>query len=729
MATERAWPPKSPRAALLSSPSGRRKYLSGESDYLQRAPLKPSASTPNLLERLRAARTNNDYLGDMAPQEDGEEDEETLKLQLAAIEAKLKLKKLQQSKTKSEVPRAHPRTNDAVVIGASPTKRPIPSLEPRSPSRVLLGIDKGMRGADVSLRRVKSTSERSKTRPSKAIRPTSRVSGLGSQRSTASNTGVSSVKSFSDRMAAVRDKDRNKDALRSSAALGRSKSFKLDKEEVETYRRLTEEEPKRNRSPVRPPAGQAYSRDDILKAKADTNGGLRMKKSRTEADLRQPPSRPSSRGVGGETADPSSEGDPGLFESFSGLHLASRILPHSFLKRTLPREDFTTFRIPDLLREVKSPDYDLPNGIGDYVVFGVIASKSTPRDHAQKVEEKSIGTKDWERKWEDGSQNQRKFIVMTITDLQWSLDLYLFGTAVPRYHRMTPRTVVAILNPAIMPPKKGKEDSGAFSLALHDGDDAVLEIGTAKHLGYCNVLRKDGKECGQWVNATKTEICEWHLNQQLHKTQSGRMGVNTGSNGSKLNSRNFIFDSRAKGSREGQGRTGLLPRQQGEKYNPWNGSYFISGSNAGPNTNSGPNGRNFDDPFLAEGSLSEARDKKTLLKLRQERQQKEDDIAKKLSTFEAGRAGSEYLRHRTGASTPAGTQRDSEAGSQRSGLSAKENIMKSRSDANESRKRAADSVRLSPVKKTRFLTEKGIRLAGRESLGVTKNDDDDLEIV
>ena len=757
MAAEEAWPPKSPQAALLSSPRGRRKYLSNE--HGQRSPIKHSATTPNLLDRLRAARSNNDYLENSdPPQEEEEDDEETLRLQLAAIEARLKLKKLQQTKSKSGTPRppsCRPTSADGtgswpslgrvennqsqeasreVLVGLSPTKKTTPMLKPKSPSRVLLGIDKGIKGADVSLRRAKSTAERSRsTRPESSIRPASRVSGLSSQRSAASATNNGSVMSFSERMASTRDNDRSKDAQRHSALLGRSKSFKVAQSEVESYRQLAEEQPKLIRSPTRPGPQHVYSREDVLRAKEDDTGVSKITKT-SGPDLR-PRSPPSSQV---QTHDSTSiaQADSSLFEAFSGLHLASRILPQSFLKRTLPEDQFAIYTLPDLLRDVKSPEYELPDGVGDYVIFGVIASKSTPRDHKQKVEEKSVGSNDWERKWEDGSQNHRKFIVMTLTDLEWSLDLYLFGKAVPRYHRLTPGTVVAILNPSIMPPRKGREDTGAFSLSLHDGDDTILEIGMAKHLGYCNVLRKDGKECGQWVNAIKTEVCEWHLNLQLSKAQSSRMGLNTGSNGTKLNSRDFIFDSRMKGSREGDGSRHGWQRRGGKGYDSFTeSSYYVSNSNPGFSARAqqiGSSGRGRmidpDDPFIEQGQLG--RDKKTLLKLRRERQEKEEDIAKKLSTFESGRAGSEYLRRRAAAANPSGTQNlDGDSGTQRSTMTAKANIMRSRSDANESRKRAADSVRLSPVKKTRFITDKGIREAGRESLGVTNVDDDDLDIV
>ena len=744
MAAEQSWPPKSPRAALLSSPSGRRKYLSNDHN-VQRSPVKYSATTPNLLDRLRAARTDNDYLDTSDPSQEDEEDEETLRLQLAAIEAKLKLKKLQ-SKSRTNTPRPtsrrpssadgsrplqswgqkydEPQRSSDVLVGISPTKKPAPMIEPKSPNRVRLGIDKGIKGADVSLRRAKSTNERSITRINLSSRVTPRTE-LGSQRSTTS-TGVGSVQSFSERMSSVRDNDRSKDAQRNSALLGRSKSFNVKKEEIDTFRQLADEQPKRDRSPIPRDIQQAYSRDDILRSKE----GVTIDKPHA-SNRRQSPSRPSSHNASHDPGN--NQPDSSLFEVFSGLHLASRILPHSFLKRTLPEDKYAKYSIPDLLRDVKSPEFELPNEVGDYVVFGIIASKSTPLDHKQKVEQKSVGSNDWERKWEDGSQNHRKFIVMTLTDLDWSLDLYLFGTAVPRYHRLTPGTVVAILNPTVMPPKRGKEDTGAFSLTLHDGDDTVLEIGQAKHLGHCTARRKDKSECGQWINALKTDICEWHLNLALSKTQSDRMGLNTGSNGAKLNNRDFMFDSRTKGSRAGQGRGSGLQKTDGQKFDfSTQSSYFMS-SNPGFAARAqalanGASTRAFDpdDPFIGEGQLS--RDKKSMLRKRSERQEKEEEIAKKLSTFESGRAGSEYLKRRIAKANPSASNND--AGMHHPAMTNKDHIMRSNADTTESRKRGADSVRLSPVKKTRFITDKGIREAGRESLGVTNvDDDDDLDIV
>jgi len=755
------WPPSSAKAALLSSPSGRRKYQELGAAALRMSPLKRSNTTPCLLDRMRAARDDRDVLPEPVASEE-EEDEETLQLKLAAIEAKLKLKKLQKSKEKEDTSDRYgssrlssaasalarnplspqkPRTE----VPMSPSRRQQQPAEQKSPARVLLGIDKGVRGADVSLRRARTTTGVSQRSQDNGARNnallTSRGSASGSARSTGAGKPLERphVKSFGERMDEVREKERKQEKKRETVNVNRSTGFKFNHAELNSYRAAAEEI--KARSPVRSPTKHThqavYSREEILAASNNSNAGNKvLKKSRTMPDLRQAPPRPTL-----ERAESSSQGDASLYEGFSGLHLSSRILPHTFLKRTLPSESFTTFTIPDLLRDVKSPDYQVHESVADYVIVGVIASKSSPLDHKNDRDEQSAGKSDWERKWQDGTQNQKKFMVLTLTDLKWTIELYLFGTAVPRYHRLSPGTVVAVLNPGIMPPKKGREDTGAFSLTLHDGEDTVLEIGTARDLGYCNVMKKDGKLCGSWVDISKTEVCEWHLNNQLAKAQSSRMGVNTGTNGyggegTRNRNRSDVFDSRLRGDGE---KVGLRPRNEGHRYDKYTGSHFyVASSNTGVASRMGSNRSTTgsvaldSDPFGAEGLSS--RDKEARLQKRMAAQQKEREIARKLTGLGAGSAGAEYLRHKTDSAN--GGERSmtaNEARSQHSALATKANIMSQHAGANENGKRAADSVRLSPIKKTRFVTAKGIREAGRESFGGRQNDDDndddDLDIV
>lgn len=773
-----SWPPLSPRAALLSSPSGRRKY---EAYQISQSPEKRSTARPDLIDRLRAARRGDELsLREDPNLEDPEEDEETLRLQLAAIEAKLKLKKMQQIKARAQTPGrnlAGPKsvyesstTSSAgfsklqeptpepprVEVLKSPTRQVHPATQPRSPSRVLLGIDKGLRGGDVSLRRANTISSSGRQKDASSFgggRASSRSSEFTSARS---GFSIESRKTFSERMTEVRERERGQEQRRETTHRKRAKGFGVDEAEIEKYRLMSREIPISGplRSPARLHHEKGYSRDEVLRATEDGNPGMRhLKKSRTMPNLRESPSRPSSRGTDNLDAP---HPDASLFEGFSGLHLTSRILPHSFLKRTLPSDQFTVYRIPDLLKQVTSPTYELPDSVCDYVVFGVIASKSSPMDQKKTAAESTtVGANDWERQWEDGSQNQRRFMAFTLTDLKWTIEVYLFGTAVPRYHRLTPGTVVAILNPGLMPPKAGKTDTGAFSLNLNNGEDTVLEIGSARDLGYCKTVKKDGKECGSWLNAAKTDICEWHLNAQLNKTRSQRMGVNTGTNGfggTGSGGRRTFFDKGSSGKGE---RNGLLGRD-GHRYDRSSGShFFVATSNAGPTSDSKYRaGFLNNQPSIPEGNLSRDRDARVRKHLAA--QEKEREIAEKLgggleNGLGFGGAGAEYLRTRhskTGGKDVAGgkgtaangsaTGAGSTIGSERSAsiLSGPPTnaLEDSKLNGNGRKRRAAD-VRLSPVKKTRFVTEKGIREAGRESVGVAaarRNADeseDDLEIV
>jgi minichromosome maintenance protein 10 len=790
-----SWPPKSPKAALLSSPSGRRKYQQYmEQPHKYTSPIKGATTTPSLRNTSARLFDEDENINSESMEED--EDEETLQLKLAAIEAKLKLKRLQQSKARlqaepSEASAVHdnsqkrptsaratsrlrertdqnstvPAPEIALEVPISPTKKPTTSAEPKSPGRVLLGIDKGIKGHDVSLRRARSTRDGTFQRTTSRLdRPLSRSSAFSSVRSTtpaATATG-GQMKSFSEKMAESRSVERSREGQREAIVRNRRTGFKLNQAEIEGLRRAAEEAQTHS-----PPRFVKYReevelrRDNVSRSQGESKvTSPRLKRSHTAPNLRSPSRKPS-HSSGHEDSNTeqknTQDGDASLFESFSQLHLSTRILPHSFLQRNLADNSCTSLRLPQLLKSVHAPLYELPESVVDYVVFGIIASKSSPQDHKTGTGgAKSAGSvkasNEWEKQWEDGSQNQRKFMVLQLTDLTWSVDLFLFGTALPRYHRLSLGTVVAILNPGIMPPKKGKEDSGAFSLTLHSGEDTVLEIGTARDLGFCKAVKRDGKECGSWVNLAKTEYCDWHLDAQISKTQAGRMGVNTGSNGSGLRggggggggggpgARSRFNSVRVPGrggeAKEGQG---LLPQKEGQRFDSHTGShYFITSSGGGSNSgvSGGPAYRSDrsaanlldmddDDPFIAEGQLS--RDKESRLRKRLADEEKERSIARTLARNNSGGAGGEYIRQRLGVDSSCA----SDQGRQRSAPTLTVGILNLDPAGKANRKRPAESVRLSPVKKTRLLTEKGIRHPGRESLGGTHDhvDDDDLDIV
>ncbi|KAH0211457.1 hypothetical protein KCU90_g26533, partial [Aureobasidium melanogenum] len=214
------------------------------------------------------------------------------------------------------------------------------------------------------------------------------------------------------------------------------------------------------------------------------------------------------------STEPATDGS--CFESFSSLHLSKRKLPHTTLARALDGKEIYT--IPRLLKEIKAPTYEPPDCETDFVVLAVIASKSTPFDTRPKHKQTSS--------IEDDDSRSTKFMVMTLTDLKWEVDLFLFDTAFEAFWKMTPGTVIAILNPSIMPPKTNQH-SGKFSLKLASSEDSVMEIGSARDLGFCTALKKDGQECHSWVNTRKTKFCDFHIELAVNKTRASRMEVNT----------------------------------------------------------------------------------------------------------------------------------------------------------------------------------------------------------
>lgn len=819
------WPPKSPRDALLSSPNGRKRY-----QELQRrrenmgSPLKHAEATPNLQDK--AGQLLSDGVGG---QED--EDEETLQLKLAAIEARLKIKQLQKgrgrpgtasssledgsnanSRPASAVglsSRPHDQDqallsrnsnlasskapDDDVQVPLSPTRREAPSAEPWSPRRYQLGIDKGLKGSDVSLKRPPSART--------GARPTSR---LGTRDGAAPRSGdpfaspatrddVKRPKSFSERIAESRstDKSRWERAERAERIQNsRSTAFQFDKAEVEAYKTAAAEARAKSppKSPTRSRRAENFSRDDILRSynnqstpalkrsqtapSVRTNGSddgpkgskARVHRRSQKSESESFPPRPKSS-QDGQDGDETS--DSSKFEVYSEFQLSSRILPHSFLSRAMDNK--TIFSIPDILRTVKAPEFELPEVEGDYVVFGIIAWKSPPKE---KVPSKFITKKEVDP-YDDGLNNTNRYMSLTLTDLKWTVELYLFDTAFPRYYKLSEGSVIAILNPTIMPPPKNRTDTNKFSLVVSSSDDKILEVGFSQDMGFCKAIRKDGKACQSWLDARKTEFCDFHVDLQVRRAQGQRMGVNNGPGmfgpGGRSGPRTGEFGGDGK---RGGYKGGLKP--EGAQYDRESQSvYYVAPApksrTGGTSVSHIPGGQsaaslidadNDDDPFLAAGMLGRGMENKEERKRKRIAEQKrEREIAKKLVSSRAvGGVGAEYLR--AGAASNQQTSTPRPQSSNQENTKPNQPSTPATNPLSLSTARKADSISLSPmkrahggdkphhsssgVKKTRFITAKGIREAGRDSLGgpsevvvgggnknndVDDDDDDELDII
>ncbi|KAK1590610.1 primase zinc finger protein [Colletotrichum navitas] len=713
----------------------------------------------------------------MDDQED--EDEETLQLKLQEIQARLRLKKLQSARERTAgavSPRRRspppqqqrpasrvlglgasrvaprPESQAAIEVPVSPIRKTQPPQSQTSPSRVLLGIDKGLKGKDVSLKRAPSVLRRNAN-----SQDGQQFGGyLQRSRTPAPQSEIQRPLSFNERLAAARTQEVDRQDLRDRVRQARSAVFDIGQKEIEHFKEKAVD------LPEQPDAAPQFSREDILGGKDNPEHGQRKldripslsapasKDDHDPQGLYEPPPDWMMAGQKPKKVAPADvpEAEASAFEPYSSFHLSQRILPHQVLTRTLSGKKI--FQMPELLRKVKGPEFQLPDIEQDIVVFAIVAKKSEPRQHKPRPDQ-------------NGKQSDRgKYMVITLCDLKWELELFLFNSGFTRFWKLTEGTVLAILNPTIMPPPVGREATGKFSLVINSDADTIMEIGKARDLGFCKSVKKDGQFCNSWVNKKRTEFCEFHTNEAVTKQRATRMEVNSmdfGGIGEK-----HRWNSRELRKPEPEQKKGKYDR---ETHSHWFATKSMSSAQ------------------LIDGAqaLADRREKEEGLKRRMLAQERERGIMQRLSKIGAG-AGKEYMKQSERARntapasasvieerqrvearnsilmaprskelaihlSPIKRKRPQSAQSSSSigapSLSAATGIKSGFGWGGNLKDKLAkmkDGDKLSndkpPVrKKTRFVTEKGIREAGRESLGVDmpqqsvsfEDDDDDLIIV
>lgn len=851
VAEEAQWPPRSPREALLSTPSGRdrlRRFATGFSPTASPTKRPTAWQSPHATGRDRMKADM--YLEEMG--DNDEDDEETLQLKLQEIQARLRLKKLQKKNKQSsdsegeknekvEIRRPasgllransaatnrapsrlmgvretglrdrqaqRPKSSAEINVPASPTRRVQPAELPRSPGRVLLGIDKGLKGSDIFLKRapILRKNFEAEFNNSRKIGPfLQRSSSQAGNRAPTIRTSSPEERpmSFSERMAAARASDTERQERAARIKKTRSSAFDIDQKQMESLKNNAVE------LPNHPAPIKEFSREEVMNSFNKPNGELRRHKtlsnlrSTTIKSSDETSTRPATQGLQGsfdslrrtesrnnneictglrrgsqdsqgssfdtarrsilkngnepsnkpssqssqssfdtfrsamrsgtepkflsrpnsrekrldpqdKTIDPQSsfdnskrtrsnsntskapsdisEGEASQFEPYSSSHLSKRIIPHPVLTRTLQGKK--TFVISDLLRTVKAPDFAGPEIEEDVVVFATIAAKSAPRAH------------------QDQAKNGGKFMVLTLTDLKWEIELFLFKTAFEKFWKLTPGTVIALLNPGFMPPPRGKTDTNKFSLTLNSSDDTILEVGINRDLGYCKSVKRDGKTCDTWVNKRHTEFCDFHVNLSLTKTHANRMEVNTMSFGPKRNYGGGGTERKYR-SQDVAGykqRREELKKDEKTKYDRESHSQIYIGKRSTVNL---LDDVDYDPDAFHRGSTKEDRLTKQLIA-----HEKERELGRKLGMMGGG-LGADYMKKRNPVQ-PSSQNIQSNRDRELSPPDAKKLGLIG----------TKPSVRLSPInkrkrintiggikKKTRFVTEKGIREAGRESLG------------
>lgn len=283
----------------------------------------------------------------------------------------------------------------------------------------------------------------------------------------------------------------------------------------------------------------------------------------------------------------------------------------------------------------------------------------------------------------------------------------------------------------------------------------------------CHAKRKDGKDCGSWIDGRKTEFCEFHVQLQVEKSKKGRMEINTmaGFGNGPGAGKHGMF-----GGRKGGFKGDELKRE---------GRYHDRGLHETVYIASGPGGAarmldNDEDQGFERGASREERFRKQLAA-----KEKERELAKRLGTMGDGSTGGDYMKIRSGEAGELSSQASSIAASSKPGASdfsslldrtaadvslapvKRKRIASGKSTASSEpvgwgfrygripspKKEVAPSFssalrstrEVSPAKKKArlLLPEKGIREPGRESIGgldvgliaAMDDDDDDLEVI
>jgi minichromosome maintenance protein 10 len=637
------WPPRSPFQALLSSPSGRRKWQEHGRREGSPSPVKMRDNAQSATQAMSLDSEDEDV---------EDEDEEMLQLKLQAIQAKLKLKKLQKAKKEGgddgNSVRASSRTDllptspqrrrplqnqrplrateSSVEVPLSPTRERQLPAEPVSPARRRLGLNAPAKAAEVSLKRARDGTQIKRTDSLRSERVAQASKPLSfSERLNQSRTDAQDHQAKQERIHSVRSTGFGSthtstfsEVLRSTALNGHSTP-------------PSEGRSKRPSSAHQMNSPTKLEREPAIARSASTRTSRPGRSGKPRVDgLFAALSQDNHTSKSEAEQDNSTSGQQSLgYDTFSQIHLSKRNIPHVDVARAMADKEIYT--LPRLLKEVKAPHYDPPDCESDFVVFAVLASKSSPFD--QKAAHR---TSDESKAQDDAFDAPRnKFMVFRLTDLQWEVDCFLFGTAFDQFWKLTPGTLLAILNPGIMAPK-GNQNTGQFSLKLGSSEDCVMEIGVARDLGFCIAVKKDGSQCGSWVNKTSTEICDFHMELEIDRNRKHRMEVNTMWRGrSKENKRpnsSQVYGFERKGEKE--------KKQNTTYHREFGRLYTVPGGGGGGRSAASL----LDAEDMAHGAEQEEQSRKRIADAQRER-----DLARKLGEMGTG-VGAEYMKIKSSSS-------------------------------------------------------------------------------
>ncbi|ORY77356.1 hypothetical protein BCR37DRAFT_153512 [Protomyces lactucae-debilis] len=166
------------------------------------------------------------------------------------------------------------------------------------------------------------------------------------------------------------------------------------------------------------------------------------------------------------------------------------------------------FNIRQFFAAVGPPDYELDDDIVDFVIAGIVASKSDTRSAK--------------------NENASKYCVLTLTDLKLDVAVFLYDDAFKDFWKMPVGTVLYLLNPVIQKPRPGAS-ADKLTFKITDAKK-ILEVAKAADFGLCRTVKQNGQQCTQWINTRKQAegVCDFHLELKFEKNTKKRTEFSSG---------------------------------------------------------------------------------------------------------------------------------------------------------------------------------------------------------
>ncbi|KAF0684890.1 Aste57867_23134 [Aphanomyces stellatus] len=184
---------------------------------------------------------------------------------------------------------------------------------------------------------------------------------------------------------------------------------------------------------------------------------------------------------------------PSTIESFSSLRIKDRLVSADEMRDQMEGRKF----IPLSALE-KTPMRELESQDVDWVTIAVVSKKTM------------------------GKAEHSPYVVWTLSDLDNAMiSVFLYGGAYDDHWKELEGSIVALINPMVMPAK----EKGKFSLRVTLGFH-VVKLGTALDFGFCKSLTHGGSRCKIPINMANGDYCVIHMAAKFKEAGKGRQALN-----------------------------------------------------------------------------------------------------------------------------------------------------------------------------------------------------------